>query len=196
MALFILTLLSHTPAFSMDVDEQNSTSVVKIKSIKKRAKSPAETIPHQYGSNNKKNKSSKIRVSAPTEATPGCYWYSRNNKIKTTDTNVIGKFKGGLLYGYIPQALTNENDQWQTALDKGFVKAAKGANGVKYPEKKLLELKINGNNRLYTTEVHKNASGEYLAIFDRIGNHEKIEKVISKKGKLTVHTDYFYYSQG
>lgn len=189
MALFILTLLSHTPAFSMDVDEQNSAPVVK-KFSKKRANAPTKTAP--YSSNNKKIKSSKKRANAPTPTETAPSWYSSNNKIKikTTETTQIGYFEGRNLYGYIDRSFTN-NPQWQIALDKGATKTAKGTNGVKSINDNVLELKINANERLYATGVHKNDVGDYVAIFDRVTNHEGITKLANKKNNFKIYEDCF-----
>lgn len=170
--LFILTILFCSPAFSMDIDEMHSSSVLKIKSSKKYSKPPIETAPG---------------------------WYSSNNKIKVkyTEAKEIGTFKNGKdngkVYAYIDPSFTNP--QWQIAFDKGFAKTSKGSNGIKCINNSVFELKINGGERLYTKEFHKNDQGDYLAIFDRQANHKKIEKII-KKNDFKIYTDCFLRPSG
>jgi hypothetical protein len=167
MALCILTLLYHTPSFAMDTDETNSGSVPRIKFSKKQVKS-----------------SKKPSIETPVG------WYSANSKIKLgyTQTTEIGDFKGGTLYGYIDPSFADS--QWQMALAKGFTKTAKGTNGVKFINNNVLELKINADERLYTTEVHKNDLGDYIAIFDREARHKEMTK-IANTNKFKIYTDCF-----
>lgn len=188
MTLFALTVLFNTHAFSMDIDEKRASSTVTIKSSTKHGTSPKETLSEKYKSNSKfkYTQSTSKQANQSNETAPG--WYSSNNKIKIKYTEVkeIGDFKGCKLYGYIDPSFTNS--QWQTALDKGFTKTAKGTNGIKFINNSLFELKINGDERLYTTEVHKNDLEDYIAIFDRETRHKTISK-IANKNNLKIHKD-------
>ncbi len=162
--LLILTFLYCSPSFALPIEDIHSTSVIKIKSSNKRSKPSTET---ERG------------------------WYSSDNKIKISYTQAkeIGHFAGGKLYGYIDPSFTDS--QWQIALAKGFTKTAKGTNGIKFLNNSVLELKIKGDTRLYTTEVHKNDQGDYIAIFDRQARHKKMTK-IANKNKLKIHAYCFY----
>ena len=115
LTLFICAILFCSPAFSMDIEEKNSSSALKIKSSNKQAKSS-------------------------TKNTLG--WYSSNNriKIKYTETKEIGTFGGCKLYGYIDPSLIDP--RWQIAFSKGFAKTKDGTNGVKFLNNRVFELKI------------------------------------------------------
>lgn len=162
-SILLLTSLFCSPSFSTDLHENDFTSWHKTKSSHKH-------------------------VTQLMESEPG--WYSRDGKIKInyTDAKEIGDFAGGKLYGYIDPSL--DDSQWQKALDKGFAKTAKGHNGVKLINNSLLELKINGDARLYTTEVHKNDQGNFIAIFNDQAGHKKISKM-ANKSSLKIHADCF-----
>jgi hypothetical protein len=107
----------------------------------------------------------------------GWYTDSRVN-VKYTEAKQIKQLKnGGWLYAYIHPSLTNP--QWENALDKGLAARAKGQNGIKVLES-VIELKINDDARLYTTKLHKNDRGDYIAILDTLGGHKEISRKANK----------------
>ena len=67
-------------------------------------------------------------------------------------------------------------DQFKAALDN-LVSKVSGANGIKYIRQKCVELKINGDNRLWTTEELVNQAGDVLLVFNHHGNHEAVSRV-------------------
>ncbi len=77
----------------------------------------------------------------------------------------------------------NRQDQFLSALKKELVSKAYNSIGIKFINGKLIELKINDDQRLYTSKIYKNSEGKYLIIFDNEGNHAKVKKV-SKDTKL------------
>lgn len=103
-------------------------------------------------------------------------WYNHNIHVSYKDSYEIGAYMGKKLYGYLPEEYS-DNARWTNALSKGFVKKAVGHNGVKFIEGKLLELKINDDARLYTTAIHQNDSGDFLAIFDHEAGHKTISRI-------------------
>lgn len=60
-------------------------------------------------------------------------------------------------------------------------------NGIKFLEKSLFELKINGDNRLYATKIYVNAEGYGLIVFDKAGDHKAIEKLLRHAKPLEVN---------
>lgn len=111
-------------------------------------------------------------------------WATETINVKYEQATEIGQFQGGKLYG----CLADKFDQkiWHTALEKGFTTRAKGTNGVKYLDKKILELKINDDARLYTKIVHKNNQGNYLAVFDKEANHKEIKKILNSTDEILI----------
>lgn len=169
--LLILTLLCQGPAFSIDREEMVKTPITKAKSTKKQKKLPQpRTVENPSG------------------------WYSTDQRIKVKYREVqeIGAFQGNRLYGYIDPSLSHR--QWEIALGKDLAKTGQGNNGVKILKKNnkvtLLELKMNGDERLYATDVHTNELGEYLAIFNRQGRHKEISRM-ANNNKFSVKSDCF-----
>ena len=122
------------------------------------------------------NKSIILDQKAKTDIANEQGWYNNKDiKVPYSAAYEIGELKGGKLYGYLPEEF--QQSSWKNSLSKGFAKKSVGANGVKFLEHKLLELKINGDERLYTFEVHKNDKGDYLAIFDKETGHKLINKL-------------------
>jgi hypothetical protein len=78
--------------------------------------------------------------------------------------------------------------QWKVAFEKGLAERTKGQNGIKILDN-LIELKINANARLYTTKLHKNDQGDYIAILDNKAGHKEIKKINNKR-KLEIKECY------
>jgi hypothetical protein len=103
-------------------------------------------------------------------------WYSNNDRlnIKYSEAKQIKQLEnGGWLYAYIHPKLTAP--QWENALGKGVAEGAIGHNGIKLL-KSVVELKINGGQRLYTTKLYQNDQGDYIAILDQEGNHKEVAR--------------------
>jgi hypothetical protein len=107
-------------------------------------------------------------------------------KDKTISTGAIKlcTYEGKELFAILDEKLligldTKLQTAFTNALDKGIAKKTKGANGVKILNN-LYELKINGDNRLYTNKIFKNPEGNLLIIFDNIGNHESVKNTNQK----------------
>lgn len=118
-------------------------------------------------------------------------WFNKSISVKCEQAVEIGNFEGHKLFGYISPRY--DELKWSNALNKGFASGAAGRNGVKNLSKKLVELKINEGARLYTKQLYKNESGNYLAIFDKEdSNHSKVGKVTnSSKGFHIIEVDEF-----
>lgn len=109
-------------------------------------------------------------------------WYTDNNRInvKYAEAKQIGKYGNGRLYVYMDPSFTNP--QWKDAFDKGLTERANGQNGIKVLQN-LIELKINADARLYTTKLHKNDQGDYIAILDNEADHKEIRRKNKKPKK-------------
>lgn len=132
--------------------------------------------------NKKINSKAKSVVQQTQEPHKG--WAKENINVKYEQATEIGQFHGAKLYG----CLADKFDQkiWHNALEKGFTTRAKGTNGVKYLDKKLLELKINDDARLYTKQLYKNTTGDYLAVFDKEANHKEIKKILNSTKEIHI----------
>jgi hypothetical protein len=115
-------------------------------------------------------------------------WYTDNNRVnvKYAEAKQIGKYGNGGLYVYIDPSFTSP--QWKDAFDKGLAERAKGQNGIKVLNN-LIELKINADARLYTTKLHKNDQGDYIAILDNEARHKEIRRK-NNKIKLEIKDCY------
>ena len=72
------------------------------------------------------------------------------------------------------------------ALKNGIIFRQKGKNGIKLLQKKLYELKINADLRLWTTEIFENNNGEILLVFAHKKNdHEAVLRGLEGCKKLT-----------
>ena len=69
--------------------------------------------------------------------------------------------------------------QFLKAIGSGIVTRQQGQNGIKFIGSQLVELKINADQRLYTKKIYKNSDGEYLIIFDCLGNHKAVSKAMN-----------------
>lgn len=76
-------------------------------------------------------------------------------------------------------------EQFNQALQKGPVKRSTTQNGIKFLGG-IIELKINQDLRLYTNKIYKNPDGQFLIIFDTLGNHQDIKKQLNRNEPLTI----------
>ena len=107
-------------------------------------------------------------------------WYANKVNVKYTEAKQIGTYDGGNLYVCM-DALYRDDPQWKSAFDKGFATHAIGHNGIKFLDS-VIELKIRGDARLYTTTLHKNDQGDYIAILNKEGRHKEISRKTNKNG--------------
>lgn len=115
-------------------------------------------------------------------------WYADNDRInvKYAEAKQIGKYGNGRLYVYIDPSFPSP--QWKDAFDKGLAERAKGQNGIKVLDN-LIELKINADARLYTSKLHKNDQGDYIAILGNEARHNEIRRK-NNKTKLKIKDCY------
>ncbi|MDF3047182.1 MAG: hypothetical protein K0R73_300 [Candidatus Midichloriaceae bacterium] len=69
-------------------------------------------------------------------------------------------------------------NKFEKALEKGLCERSLHQNGIKFLSNCIVELKIKGENRLYTDTEYKNEKGKFLIIFEQIGTHEKIKNLL------------------
>ena len=114
-------------------------------------------------------------------------WFNNSTKVRLESACEIALYKGHKLFGFIPEDL--RTDSLQRYLEKGFVRKPKLDVGVKFIDKKLLEIKQLGNkggDRLYTQNLYQNEDGDYLAIFDQEGNHNKVKRVLKNSKDFSI----------
>lgn len=75
--------------------------------------------------------------------------------------------------------------QLNNALNKGFVRRAKGENGVKFVGKTAVEIKISSEMRLYTGTKFINEAGDELLVFDKFGNHAEVSKFANENKQIS-----------
>lgn len=131
----------------------------------------------------KKNKIKNTKITSTISRSDG--WNGDDFKISYKDALEIGNFRGAKLYGHINEKY-DADTRWELALSKGFAGRAKGSNGVKYLEKKLLELKINDGDRIYTSKIYQNEKGDYLACFKDDTNHKGIDRILNATKELDI----------
>ena len=83
-------------------------------------------------------------------------WVIKEGEINKNDAISLGKYKGLDCYGRISTDIKCDNTQ--------FLK------------ENAVEIKINGDNRLYTNKLYTNPQGELLINFDHFGNHKDVIK--------------------
>lgn len=75
---------------------------------------------------------------------------------------------------------------FQMALEKGICSRQFQSNGVKFLKTCLVELKIDGDKRLFTRNVYRNLEGKSLVLFDNVGNHKQINRILCDKKPLSI----------
>ncbi|MEY4463173.1 MAG: hypothetical protein RLZZ81_144 [Pseudomonadota bacterium] len=112
-------------------------------------------------------------------------------EITSDSTPYLGKHKGLECYGKISRKLKLDNTQYtkfENALKKGIIYRQQGCNGVKFIGKKVVEIKIDGDQRLFANILHSNEHGELLINFDHQGNHNDVVKFAGEH-HLEFHQD-------
>jgi len=140
---------------------------------------------HHYHSLRKKQELGKVATSIFSKETT---WKIKDKEISATDTKYIGKHRNLDVWGYIAPKIQHKNkesmDLLDNALDKGIIEQKLGINGVKFLGNKAIELKIDGDLRLFTNNIYINKEGKLLVTFDHSGNHEAVQNFIHQH-KLT-----------
>lgn len=76
--------------------------------------------------------------------------------------------------------------QFTTALETKRIARKEGQSGVKFLNGKLAELKIYAETRTYTDTLYKNKNGDYLIIFNKLGNHHDVSTAIQKSSGINI----------
>lgn len=74
------------------------------------------------------------------------------------------------------------------SLEKGITYYKTGINGVKFLQNKAVEIKIDGDMRIYANIIHKNSCAELFIDFDHYGNHNEVSK-FANEHKLEIIGD-------
>ncbi|MFY9589688.1 tetratricopeptide repeat protein [Rickettsia endosymbiont of Halotydeus destructor] len=107
-------------------------------------------------------------------------WNINKQEVKKDDTIFIQKYKGLNCFAKIAETIKNKLDNnlidsFTKAIEKGITYCKTSVNGVKFLQNKAVEVKIDGDMRLYTNILYKNSHGELLINFDHYGNHNEVE---------------------
>ncbi len=127
----------------------------------------------------------------PNYAEAKSTWTIKNSIFTQEDSNLIAVDSDFYpnYYAVIDPYLKLEEkvlNQFQIALSKGLCKRSMAQNGIKFLKNSIIELKIDENIRLYTTVIYKNQEDMCLIVFDKIGNHESIKKLLREKQPLEI----------
>lgn len=84
-------------------------------------------------------------------------------------------------YAVIENSIANKLGEklhaFELALKKGMVSKSYKSIGIKYIPGHIFKLVINGDDRLYTENVFKNAKGQYLIVLDKHALHPELKKI-------------------
>ncbi|RYE05801.1 MAG: hypothetical protein EOP33_00870 [Rickettsiaceae bacterium] len=111
----------------------------------------------------------------------GSYWLVNDKKYYTYQEDVYQLELNK--YGYIDQGKFGKIDskiqgQFVQAIKKGKIGHFTNTTGVIcFNNESVAKIKINGDCRLYTSKQYENEEGKKLLIFDRIGNHNELDRV-------------------
>lgn len=111
-------------------------------------------------------------------------WKTPSGCFSTIDNDGVFSIAGKAGYfGIIAPEITKRLDpsvlgQIQISIEKGFVKRAVGANGIKIVDNKIIEIKIKADLRIFGHKVYVNEEGQHLIVFDDLGNHEAIKRML------------------
>ena len=142
---------------------------------------------HQHHTMRKKQELSKISESIiPTESS----WKIGGKKIKVSETIYIGKYRHLDCWAIIDDKLASKVDitPFERALKKGIVTREEGQNGTKFLGNNAIELKINGELRLYTNKIYLSNEGKLLINYDDYGNHNAASN-FAEVNKITYISD-------
>jgi len=108
-------------------------------------------------------------------------WYKGEEKYESTDRDVYPILNKPGFYVVIDRSLRADVElQDATSRHLANTNEVYGLkkNGVKFFEN-IIEYKIPGDSRLYTTQIHLDTkTGNYIIILDRAGNHNAIENAV------------------
>lgn len=134
------------------------------------------------------------QINRHQEIIPNSIWHiAKEHDITTNDVIPLGKYRGLDCYGKISEKLQkkldkNQYDKFIDALTKGIIHSPQGKNGIKFIGKKAVEIKIDGDQRLFTNILHSNEQSELLINFDHQGNHNDVVKFAGEH-HLEFHQD-------
>lgn len=112
--------------------------------------------------------------------------FSKNHIIKSTQNNVYKvSYFNKEIYVTIDEKLFNSlevvhQEAFTRAINNGFVTRAKGHNGIKIIDGKLIELKINQDIRLIAKNIWSNEQKSQLIVFEERKNHQEVHKILSE----------------
>ncbi|HJD55064.1 MAG TPA: hypothetical protein LFW21_00025, partial [Rickettsia endosymbiont of Pyrocoelia pectoralis] len=107
-------------------------------------------------------------------------WEINKQKVTKDDVTFIGKYKGLNCFAKIAEKIKDKLDNnlitsFTKALEKGITYCKTSINGVKFLQNKAVEVKIDGDMRLFTDIIYKNSDAELLIEFDHYGRHDEAE---------------------
>ncbi|MFV9929534.1 MAG: hypothetical protein AB8U82_01000 [Rickettsia endosymbiont of Haemaphysalis japonica] len=112
---------------------------------------------------------------------------NQEGEITSNNTTALGKYQGLECYRRISEKLDkNQCDKFINALKKDIIYRQQGDNGVKFIGKKVVDIKIDGDQRLFTNILHSNEQGELLIHFDHQENHNDVIKLLIFTQKVGV----------
>ena len=119
-------------------------------------------------------------------------WYLGNDRLDLQSSGIIKIPNKSNFYATIDPKLKFDSvtyDQLTSALEKGFVSRKINNNGIKLLGNNLIELKINGDIRLYTDIIYENPCGDHLIIFSKQGTHKDIARIAKNSTIKTFDVD-------
>ncbi len=131
------------------------------------------------------------------------YWMIEQHVFSSNSEELfeINTGNGNTTYFAISSKITNtiENTygaeilaKFKSAILNGFV-GKEGKAGIKLIDKSLYELKIlssiGGELRLYTSKEYLNSNGNKLIIFENVGNHQTIARIIKRETITTINVE-------
>ncbi|WP_341787386.1 hypothetical protein [Rickettsia endosymbiont of Cantharis rufa] len=99
-------------------------------------------------------------------------WNIDKKIIKKDDAFFVGKYKGLNCFAKIAKEEVEKKldnnliDSFTRAIEKGITYCKTVINGVKFLQNKAVELKIDGDMRLFTNLLYRNSQEELLINFD------------------------------
>ncbi|MBA2651442.1 MAG: ankyrin repeat domain-containing protein [Tatlockia sp.] len=147
---------------------------------------------HQYFQTQKQQcRLNLSRKLLPENLQPKIKWKIKDSIFSEEESNIVALNSDFYPDHYAvidPQLKMDEKvlERFQMALKKGVCSRRLGQNGIKILKNSIMELKIDDDIRLYTTVIYKNSNNKSLILFDKIGDHEFIKKLLLEKNPLKI----------
>jgi hypothetical protein len=174
-------------AYSADSEESNHTTEPLEITLQELIKVYDPKEEHQRHTIRKQQELAKIQ-NHYSKMQNESFWKMGDQELKISETVSIGKYRGldcwAIIDDKIQRKVKDNIYTFNSALQKGIITEKFGKNGVKFLADKAVELKIDGDKRLFTNIMHVNNEGKLLIIFDHEGNHEAVDHFVHKS-KLT-----------